>query len=269
MKFRLVLSAVSLVTLGLSPLGCSSGQDPAQNAGSGGDGAVAGSGGAVGTGGAGTGGSASTGGSVSSGGAQSASGGAATGAGGASGGASASGGAEGTGGAATTVFTLKSPSWDAVDNDECTPQTTDMCPLYPEENTNFGGNVSPEMSWEGVPEGTKSFAILLHDLTNTNAHWAIWDIPASVNMLPAGLPSTKTLTDPAGAEQAAFGAQSPGYFGSGACGNTYEHRLYALGVEQLNPANGSTASGVRTALQGSTDILGETFVRLQSRDYCE
>jgi len=268
MKFRLVLSAVSLVTLSLSPLGCSSEGEPDLGTGSGG--VVTGTGGTQGSGGAGTGGSVATGGTAASGGAQSASGGAASAAGGAaSGGGTASGGADGTGGAASAVFTLKSPSWNAVDNDECTPETTDMCPLYPEENTNFGGNVSPEMSWEGAPAGTKSFAILLHDLTNKNAHWAIWDIPASEMMLPAGLPSTKTLTDPAGAEQAAFNAQSPGYFGSGACGNTYEHRLYALGVEKLNPASGSTASGVRTALQASTDILGETFVRLQSRDYCD
>jgi Raf kinase inhibitor-like YbhB/YbcL family protein len=269
MKFRLASSAVSVVALVFGPLGCSAEDDPAMGEGSGGQATIGASGGTSGTGGAGTGGSMSSGGTSSSGGAQSASGGAASSAGGASGGATASGGAAGTGGAASTVFTLKSPSWDAVDNDECTPQTTDVCLLYPEENTNFGGNISPEMSWEGAPEGTKSFAILLHDLTNTNAHWAIWDIPATVTMLPAGLSSTKTLTDPAGAEQAAFSAQSPGYFGSGACGNTYEHRLYALGVEKLNPANGSTASGVRTALEASTDILGETFVRLQSRDYCE
>ncbi|HXS19501.1 MAG TPA: YbhB/YbcL family Raf kinase inhibitor-like protein [Polyangiaceae bacterium] len=265
----MVLSAVSLVALGLSPLGCSTADDPGVVTGSGGDSTVTGAGGAQGSGGAGTGGAVSSGGSASSGGAQSGTGGAASGAGGASGGATASGGAAGSGGAASTVFTLKSPSWDAVDNDECTPQTTDMCPLYPEENTSFGDNVSPEMSWEGVPEGTKSFAIVLGDLTNGMAHWAIWDIPATTTMLPAELPSTKTLTDPAGAEQAGFSAQMSGYFGSGACGNTYEHRLYALGVEKLNPANGSTASGARTALQGSPDILGQTFVRLQSRDYCE
>ena len=107
-----------------------------------------------------------------------------------------------------------------------------------------------------------------HGLTSTWANHSGSSLNSISNSRTAW-PSTKTLTDPAGAEQAAFGAQSPGYFGSGACGNTYEHRLYALGVEQLNPANGSTASGVRTALQGSTDILGETFVRLQSRDYCE
>lgn len=182
--------------------------------------------------------------------------------------ASNSGGTDGSGGDASVTFALQSPSWEAVDNEDCTAQTQSACPLYPQENTNFGENVSPEMSWVGVPEGTKSFAILLQDLSNGNAHWVIWDIPASVTMLPAELPSMATLTDPAGAKQAAFGGGSAGYFGSGACGNVYEHRLYALGVENLNPAMSNNAGAVRTALEASTDVLGESFVRLQSRDYC-
>lgn len=164
-------------------------------------------------------------------------------------------------------FALMSPAWDALDNDDCTPQTTDVCPLYPEDNTSFGENVSPEMSWEGAPEGTLSFAIVLHDLTNPNVHWAIWDIPASVTMLPASLPDTATLTDPAGAKQATNFGQK-GYFGSGKCGNTYEHRLYALSVATLDPDTPTSPVSARDKLEASTDVLGETFVRLQSRDYC-
>lgn len=241
-----------------------------------------GSGGELGTGGASAGGALGTGGAVGSGGAEtggasaggapsggSMSGGAASG--GEGSGGDASGGADGSGGAASETFALSSSSWDAsvMDNDDCSAESRDGCPLYPQENvsTNIGGdNISPDMSWPAGPEGTMSYAIVLHDLVFQNGftHWGIFDIPAETTMLPEGLPSG-ALSEPAGAKQVGF--QGSGYTGSGACGNVYEFRLYALGVESIgDPAS---PGDLRTALMESNDVLAETFVRLQSRDYCD
>lgn len=184
-------------------------------------------------------------------------------------GGDASGGAEGSGGAASETFALSSSSWDAsvVDNDDCSADSRGDCPLYPQKNVSngIGGeNLSPDMSWPAGPEGTMSYAIVLHDLVFMRenggfTHWGVFDIPAATTMLAEGLPSGD-LSD--GAKQ--VGIQGPAYFGSGACGNVYEFRLYALGVESI----GSPASpaDLRTALMGSSDVLAETFVRLQSRD---
>jgi phosphatidylethanolamine-binding protein (PEBP) family uncharacterized protein len=234
---------------------CSGTEDPGSDITSGSGGQIqAQSGGAPGTGGASSSGGSATGGATT------ASGGAATG------GASASGGTDGSGGATVVEFALMSTAWEVVNNDDCTPETTPVCPIYPEENTTFGENVSPQMSWVGAPEGTQSFAIVLYDLTNPNVHWAIWDIPANVTMLAAELPDTANLSDPAGAKQAT-GFGQMGYFGSGKCGNTYEHRLYALSVTNLAPPS-DTAASVRETLEASSNVLGESFVRLQSRDYC-
>ncbi len=177
----------------------------------------------------------------------------------------------GTGGAVSDPvggeFSLSSPSWDVVDNDECTPDTPDVCPVYPEELTGLGAgtNTSPAMSWPAGPEGTMSYAITLIDQTTTAAHWVLWDIPGDVTMLPEGLPNG-TLTEPAGAQQAANYGQT-GHFGSGACGNVYEYRLHALGVANLDPAD-TAVEGVRSALESSTDVLATSFARMQSRDYC-
>ena len=187
------------------------------------------------------------------------------GSGGAGGGSSGSGGSAGSGGAGGG-FKLSSPSWQAVDNADCTADAHATCPLYPKDNTSFGANVSPEMSWTAGPAGTKSYAIVLKDLSNSAIHWAIWDIPASTTKLPAMLPKMSPLTDPAGAKQVSF--SGPGYYGSGACNHVYEHRIYALNVENLNPPQNSAGS-VNTALGNmASAVLAQSFVRLESREYC-
>ena len=48
-----------------------------------------------------------------------------------------------------------------------------------------GGNQSPELSWTGVPEGTKSFAVIMYDITASFTHWGIYNISANATELPA------------------------------------------------------------------------------------
>lgn len=275
MRSRL-LTTLSIFSLGL--IACSeAGPDSGSGGspGAGGDPATGGagvggtpeaSGGAPTSGGAPAGGAPSIGGNNTGGDNSGASGGEVSAGGAPAGGApSTGGGAQGSGGSQSDEFLLSGPAWEGVNNDDCTPETPEPCPTYPLESTNFGSpqkNVSPEISWSGVPEGTMSFALVLSDLTNGMAHWVLYDIPASVTMLPKGLPSGSPLQDPAGAKQVSFAGAS--YFGSGACGNVYEHRLYALGDASLSPAM-TSASAARTAVQNA-DVLGETFIRLQSRD---
>src|SRR5882757_6177228 len=53
-----------------------------------------------------------------------------------------------------------------------------------------GENVSPQLSWTGVPEGTKSFALLMEDPEGRGAagvhHWVAYGIPASVTSFAEG-----------------------------------------------------------------------------------
>ncbi len=139
----------------------------------------------------------------------------------------------------------------------------------------FGAGSSPDLSWEGAPEGTLSFAVLLKDQSIWNAsqtaadepdigdedpnhsfHWAIWDIPAVTTSLPKALPITQF---PLGntAQQLSGGPPfiSPGAYGYfGPCPNLMTlavgapadapHNdafiLYALKVAQLTITAGST-----------------------------
>jgi Raf kinase inhibitor-like YbhB/YbcL family protein len=59
-----------------------------------------------------------------------------------------------------------------------------------------GENVSPQLSWKGVPDGTKSFAILMEDPEGRGGagvhHWVAYGIPASVTSFAEGEVSKQT-----------------------------------------------------------------------------
>src|SRR5580658_7813796 len=57
-----------------------------------------------------------------------------------------------------------------------------------------GEGTSPAMSWAIVPGGTQSFFLNMHDMDlarnktpDDQAHWVLWNIPASAMGLPEGV----------------------------------------------------------------------------------
>jgi Raf kinase inhibitor-like YbhB/YbcL family protein len=138
------------------------------------------------------------------------------------------------------------------------------CATIPVDHTSFGEDVSPAMSWTGVPAGTQSFAIVLQDLSNGFAHWVIWNIPATVTTVAENIPKMAMPGTPAGAQQASFGT-GEGYAGPGACGNVYEFVIYALSVQTFSPTQATNQTMVRTQLQAlDTQILGTASMRARS-----
>jgi phosphatidylethanolamine-binding protein (PEBP) family uncharacterized protein len=142
-----------------------------------------------------------------------------------------------------------------------------MCATIPNEHTGLSGsmNVSPAMSWTGAPAGTMSFAIVHQDLSNTMAHWVIWNIPGNVTSLAENIPKMPMPGVPAAnTQQASFG-QNEGYAGSGACGNVYEFVIYALSVPTFSPTMATNQGNVRTQLQAlGAQILGTASMRARS-----
>ena len=60
----------------------------------------------------------------------------------------------------------------------------------PQNPNCVGENVSPQLSWSGVPAGTKSFAILMEDPEGRGGagvhHWVAYGIPADVTSFAEG-----------------------------------------------------------------------------------
>lgn len=64
--------------------------------------------------------------------------------------------------------------------------------MMPRDFTPDGPNLSPPLRWSGLPSGTRQLAVLCQDHGVGNpppwVHWIIYNIPASAEGLPRGLP---------------------------------------------------------------------------------
>ena len=60
----------------------------------------------------------------------------------------------------------------------------------PARHTGEGDDVSPELSWSGVPDGTRQLALVCHDpdapLPHGFTHWVVYGIPADAGGIPEG-----------------------------------------------------------------------------------
>lgn len=236
-------------------------------------GGAAGSGGMAGSETAGSGGMAGSGVAGAAGGETAGSGGVAgsetAGSGGAGAGGSAGSAGSGQGG---SPFTLTSPAFSNVEG--CSVENPAPCEVFPDQNVSYMGNanVSPELSWTGVPAGTRSFALVLRDVTYGQAHWALWNIPADVSMLAANVQKdTATPAVPAGSRQANanFATEEPdGYFGPHLPCNVFAFDLYALSLDTFSPMDPESSVLVAIELQDLGEpVLGLATLTGRSNDY--
>jgi Raf kinase inhibitor-like YbhB/YbcL family protein len=104
-----------------------------------------------------------------------------------------------------------------------------------------GEDVSPQLSWSGFPEDTKSFAVTCYDPEAPTAsgfwHWAVVDIPANVTELSrdagdeegTGLPSGAfQLRNDAGVRRHVGAAPPPGHGR-----HHYYYVVHAVDVDSL------------------------------------
>src|SRR6202522_1467409 len=103
-----------------------------------------------------------------------------------------------------------------------------------------GEDVSPQLSWSGFPDGTRSFAVTVYDPDAPTLsgfwHWAVANLPASVTELAArvGDGSTRpddacTLVNGAGARRY-IGAPPPAGLGP----HRYFVAVHAVDVDKLD-----------------------------------
>ncbi len=118
-----------------------------------------------------------------------------------------------------------------------------------------GQDVSPQLSWEGAPEGTLSYAITMYDPDAPTMsgfwHWVVFNIPAAVTSLPenAGVSDGSGL--PAGAIQLRNDAGGAQFIGAAPPGGHGQHR-YFVTVHALDTADIGVPAEASPALLGFT-----------------
>jgi Raf kinase inhibitor-like YbhB/YbcL family protein len=129
--------------------------------------------------------------------------------------------------------TMKLSSTSIRDGQPIAPEFA-FCNADPETHVTLGPNRSPQLSWEGAPEGTRSFAIVCYDPDVPSKpddvnqegrtvpddlpridfyHWVLVDIPADVSVIEEGADSSEVTAS--GKEQ------TPGPHGSRRGINSY------------------------------------------------
>lgn len=128
-----------------------------------------------------------------------------------------------------------------------------------------GEGTSPAINWANPPAGTQSFVLNMRDMdvarnrtTDDQAHWVVWNIPATATGLPEGVP--KGSQRPDGSYQVS--ATGPMYRGPGAPANGPQHHymfeLFALDTKlEVQPTTDAfeTRANVMKAMQGH--VLGK------------
>ncbi len=122
----------------------------------------------------------------------------------------------------------------------------------PKKFTCDGEDISPELSWDGTPEGTKTFALINDDPDapgKTWVHWVIFNIPGSATSLPENMPTDKELSD--GSRQGTNDFRKIGYGGPCPPGGTHRYyfKLYALDTE-LTLKPGALKQELLAAMKG-------------------
>jgi len=128
-----------------------------------------------------------------------------------------------------------------------------------------GEGLSPAISWANAPAATQSFVLNMRDMDvarnrtpEDQAHWVVWNLPATVTSLPEGVPKGPQLAN--GAYQISATGQMYRGPGAGANGpmHHYMFEIYALDTKiDVQPTADAfeTRANVMKAMQGH--VLGK------------
>lgn len=123
-----------------------------------------------------------------------------------------------------------------------------------------GEDRSPQLSWRGAPNGTRSYAVTCFDPDAPTGsgfwHWAVVDIPASVTSLDSGAGSGEL---PAGAFQLRNDANLKGYLGAAPPPGHGVHRYFFV-VHAVDVPSLEISADATNAFLGFT-LFSHTLAR--------
>lgn len=136
--------------------------------------------------------------------------------------------------------------------------------VMPRDYSPDGRNISPPITWRGLPEGTRQLALICQDHGAGNpppwVHWIIYNIPATARGLPEGIPFDPSEPMPPGLDGAVQGNNGWGlamYRGPAPPGGTvhhYDFAVFALDTE-LDLPPGLTRDELLEAIEGH--VIGQ------------
>jgi len=123
----------------------------------------------------------------------------------------------------------------------------------PKKFTCQGENVSPALTWSGVPAGTKSLALVTEDPDAPSGifiHWVLYNMPPGLSGLPEKVAASPQVAGTGTQGSSGFGR--PGY--GGPCpppgkAHRYYFKLYALDLDPQLPT-GLNAAGLQKQMAG-------------------
>ncbi|QDV35613.1 YbhB/YbcL family Raf kinase inhibitor-like protein [Tautonia plasticadhaerens] len=140
----------------------------------------------------------------------------------------------------------------------------------PRRYTCDGEDISPPLSWSGVPDSARSLVLICDDPDaprGTWTHWVLYDLPPGASGLPEGLPADEAVRFASGgsdhdARQGKNDFRKAGYGGPCPPSGTHRYffRLYALDTTTgLGP--GASRRPVEQAMQGHVLAQGQLMGR--------
>lgn len=124
--------------------------------------------------------------------------------------------------------------------------------------SDYGSSISPSFAWSGLPEGTRSLAVVMEDPDASGrifVHWLAWNLDPGAGGLERG-----SVTF--GARLGRNGRGNPAYFGphpSGKAAHHYHFQFFALDT-QLSLKAGASREQLLAAMNGhvlaKADLVG-------------
>ena len=136
----------------------------------------------------------------------------------------------------------------------------------PAIHTCDGSDISPPLSWSGIPAGAKSLVLIVDDPDapdpaapqRTWVHWVLYNIPANATGLRQGVASHEL---PAGTREGVNDWHRTGY--GGPCPpigrHRYFHKLYALDAllpDLANPGKARLTQAMQGHVIGRAELIG-------------
>ncbi|MFO8164317.1 MAG: YbhB/YbcL family Raf kinase inhibitor-like protein [Thermodesulfobacteriota bacterium] len=135
--------------------------------------------------------------------------------------------------------------------------------MIPQDYTCDGEDISPPLEWSGLPDSTKSLALICDDPDapmGTWVHWVLFNIPAHIQELPVHIPPEKIIQN--GAKHGINDFRKFGYGGPCPPGgiHRYYFKLYALDKE-INAEPGITKEKLLKIMEGHVLAEGQLMAK--------